>query len=83
MDVFKEMEKLHQSFLFQKIIERANYPVIPVHIQKGIKPPCCKLLQCLLKKYRVPASLSFGALVYKGQESLLSTRHEHELCFED
>lgn len=83
MDIFQEMEKFHQSKLFCQIIEGANYPVIPVQIQKGIKSPRFQFLQKFLTKYRVPASISFGDLVYKGQESLLSTRHEHELCFEE
>lgn len=81
-DVYKEVETLYQSAPFNKIIEAADYPIIPVYIEKGIKHPRLHFCKRLLKKYRVPASVSFGNMIYSGHQSILETRHEHELCFE-
>lgn len=82
-DLYNEVEKLHQSNPFHKIIEVANYPIIPVRIFKGEKHPKLQILKRVLKKYRVPASISFGRVVYQGHHSLLNSRHELELCFDD
>lgn len=82
-DLFQEVEKLHQSPRFREIIEVADYPVIPVQIEKGSKHTSYRWLTHLLRKIRVPASISFGRIIYPGHESLLSSRHEHEICFED
>lgn len=82
-DIYLEVEKLHQSSPFNQIIEAANYPIIPVRIEKGIKQLRFHFFKRLLKKYHVPASVSFGKVVYRGHQSLLESRHEHELCFED
>ena len=38
-DIYTEVEKLHQSAPFNQILEAANYPIIPVRIEKGIKQP--------------------------------------------
>jgi acyl-[acyl-carrier-protein]-phospholipid O-acyltransferase/long-chain-fatty-acid--[acyl-carrier-protein] ligase len=81
-NIYKEVEKLHQSKPFNQIIEAANYPIIPVHIEKGEKEQKACFFKGLLKKYRVPASISFGSIIYSGHRSLLETRHEHELCFD-
>ncbi|MBA3721127.1 MAG: MFS transporter [Parachlamydiaceae bacterium] len=82
-DLYKEVEKLHQSSPFHKIIEKANYPIIPVKIQKGEKHPRVQICRRLLQKYRVPASIAFGRIVYPGHHSLLNSKHELELCFDE
>ncbi|CUI18005.1 conserved putative membrane protein [Candidatus Protochlamydia naegleriophila] len=82
-DIYSEVEKLNHSAPFNHIIEAANYPIIPVRIEKGIKHPRFQFLKRLLNKYRVPASVAFGSLIYTGHQSLLESKHEHELCFED
>jgi acyl-[acyl-carrier-protein]-phospholipid O-acyltransferase / long-chain-fatty-acid--[acyl-carrier-protein] ligase len=82
-DIYTEVEKLHQTSPFNQILEAANYPIIPVRIEKSIKQLRFHLFKRLLKKFRVPASVSFGNIVYDGHQSLLTTRHEHELCFDD
>jgi acyl-[acyl-carrier-protein]-phospholipid O-acyltransferase/long-chain-fatty-acid--[acyl-carrier-protein] ligase len=82
-DIYSEVEKLHQASPFNQILEAANYPIIPVRIEKGVKQPRVQFLKRLLIKFRVPVSVAFGDLIYVGHESLLASRHEHELCFED
>lgn len=82
-NLYQELEKLHQSNPFNEIIHAANYPIIPVKIEKGDKYSRWEILTHLLKKYRVPASVTFGRIIYFGQESLLLSRHEHELCYEE
>jgi len=82
-DIYLEVEKLSESAPFNQIIEVANYPIIPVRIQKGNKPSSFQFFKRLLKKYRVPASVSFGRIIYAGHQSLLETPHEHELCYEE
>lgn len=81
--LYPEVEKLYQSELFNEIIQAANYPLIPVHIEKKDVNPKVTFFKCLLNKYQVPASLSFGSIVYSGDRCLLEARHEHELCFND
>lgn len=82
-DIFKEVEKLHQSMPFNAILETANYPIIPVRIQKGVKNPRSRFLRGLQCKFRVPATLFFNNVIYSGHQSLLASRHELELCFDD
>lgn len=82
-DIYSEVEKLNQSSPFNDIIEVANYPIIPVQIEKGTKESRFKFFQLLLKKYRIPAFVAFGTMIYTGHQSLLQTRHEHELCLDD
>jgi len=81
-DIYAEVEKLHQTAPFNQILEAANYPIIPVRIEKGIKEPRFPTLKRFLKKFRVPASVTFGNIVYCGHASLLVTPHEHEICYE-
>lgn len=81
-DVDSEIEKLYQSSPFNQIIEEANYPIIPVRIEKGVKHPRFECLQRFFKKYRVPASIAFGGIIYTGQ-SLDDFRHEHEFDLEE
>ena len=83
LDVNSEIEKLHLTAPFNKILEAANYPLIPVKIEKGVKQPSLQFFKNLLKKFRVPASVTFGNMVYAGNHSLLNKRHEHELCYEE
>lgn len=78
-DVYKEVERLHQSSLFCKIVEIANYPVIPVQIEKGTKLPRFQFCKRVMSRYQVPASVAFGLLIYRGNEGILSARHEHEI----
>ena len=80
-DIYSEVEKLHHTPPFNHILETANYPVIPVRIEKGTKHSPNGFLKRLLKKFRVPASVSFGSIVYEGNRSLLDARHEHELIW--
>lgn len=82
-DIYSEVEKLHQTAPFNQILADANYPLIPVKIEKGTKHSPFNLFKRLLRKFRVPASITFGGIVYAGHQSLLEARHEHELCFED
>jgi len=60
-DLEKEIEKLNRSYSFVDICDGTNYPVIPVIIEKGEKknsqPP---FFTRLLKKFRIPAAISFG-----------------------
>lgn len=78
-DVKSEVDKLHQSSPFNQIIEEANYPIIPVHIDKGVKHSSSKFIQ----RYHVPASIAFGQIIYSGQPSFLESRHEHELVLDE
>lgn len=84
-DIYTEVEKLHHAEPFNRILEAANYPIIPVRIEKGTKQkhPRFQIFNPLLRKIRVPAAVTFGSIVYSGHQSLLDSRHEHELCFED
>lgn len=82
-DIYSEVEKLHQTEPFNRILETANYPIIPVRIEKGVKQARYPVFKRLLKKFHVPASVTFGNIVYSGHESLLAAPHEHELCFEE
>lgn len=82
-DIYTEVEKLHHASPFNRILEAANYPIIPVRIEKGVKQPRFPVFKRLLKKFHVPASVTFGSIVYSGHESLLISRHEHEICFEE
>lgn len=81
-DVTTEVEKLHQTSPFNHILEEANYPIIPVRIEKGIKQSGFPIFKRILKRIHVPASISFGNVVFSGHESVLATPHEHELLFE-
>lgn len=82
-DIYAEVEKLHQAAPFNHILEEANYPIIPVRIQKGVKHSRLQIFKRLLKKYKVPACVAFGNIIYWGHQSLLEERHEHEIVYED
>ncbi|MDP1879848.1 MAG: MFS transporter [Parachlamydiaceae bacterium] len=78
-NIYSEVEKLYQSHPFNRIIEEANYPIIPVHIEKKEKDTSIRFLQ----KFKVPANVSFRSIVYSGHRSLLERPHEHDFYFED
>lgn len=63
-DICDEMEKLKHSYSFREILEQTHYPMIPVAIEKGEKhKKHSPLVTRLLKKFRVPAALSFGSMI--------------------
>jgi acyl-[acyl-carrier-protein]-phospholipid O-acyltransferase / long-chain-fatty-acid--[acyl-carrier-protein] ligase len=77
--VMEEINNLNHSFAFRKIIEEANYPIVPVMIEKGEKQAKhSPFLSRLLRKFRVPASVRFGKVIYAGHQSVLE--EPHELC---
>ncbi len=82
-DIYSEAEKLHQTAPFNRILEAANYPIIPVRIAKGTRCLDLAWFGRFLKKFQVPASVAFGSMVYSGHQSLLHMPHEHEIFFED
>lgn len=59
-DLNAEIEKLKHSYSFCEIVDETNFPIIPVVIEKGEKPERSGFLTRLLKKFRVPAAVSFG-----------------------
>lgn len=59
-DICEEIEKLKHSFAFTEILNDNQYPMIPVAIQKGEKNNPSRYFTRLLKKFRVPAAISFG-----------------------
>jgi acyl-[acyl-carrier-protein]-phospholipid O-acyltransferase/long-chain-fatty-acid--[acyl-carrier-protein] ligase len=63
-NICDEIEKLKHSYSFREILEQTHYPMIPVAIEKGEKHAKKSLLITrLLKKFRVPAALSFGSMI--------------------
>lgn len=60
-DLIQEIEKLNRSYPFQDLCEEKDYPIIPVIIEKGEKHcSMSSFFTRLLKKFRVPAAISFG-----------------------
>jgi acyl-[acyl-carrier-protein]-phospholipid O-acyltransferase/long-chain-fatty-acid--[acyl-carrier-protein] ligase len=63
-DICDEIEKLKHSYSFREILEQTHYPMIPVAIEKGKNAAKkSELTTKLLKKFRVPAALSFGSMI--------------------
>lgn len=62
-DICEEIEKLKHSYSFRELLEETHYPMIPVAIEKGEKDNRSKFFTRLLKKFRVPAALSFGSMI--------------------
>jgi acyl-[acyl-carrier-protein]-phospholipid O-acyltransferase/long-chain-fatty-acid--[acyl-carrier-protein] ligase len=60
-DTSKEIDKLMHSYSFKEILERQGCPIIPVYIDKGTKSKQPRFFVKLLRKFRVPASISFGS----------------------
>jgi acyl-[acyl-carrier-protein]-phospholipid O-acyltransferase/long-chain-fatty-acid--[acyl-carrier-protein] ligase len=82
-NVYSEVEKLHQSAPFSGILESANYPIIPVQIGKGDGQIKNHWMKILVNKFRVPASIMFGNIIYSGDSGVLESKHEHEYDFDD
>jgi acyl-[acyl-carrier-protein]-phospholipid O-acyltransferase / long-chain-fatty-acid--[acyl-carrier-protein] ligase len=59
-NLFEEIEKIKESYSFQEILEETGYRMIPVIIEKGEKYNQSRLFTRFLKKFRVPAAISFG-----------------------
>lgn len=63
-DLSEEIEKLKHSYSFTEILDTTHYPLIPVQIEKGEKSKKrSPFLTRLLKKFRVPAAISFGSMI--------------------
>ncbi len=63
-DICDEIEKLKHSYSFREILEQTHYPMVPVAIEKGEKNPITsRLFTRLLRKFRVPAGISFGTMI--------------------
>lgn len=63
-DICDAIDKLKLSYSFTEILEKTHYPLIPVAIEKGEKgKKRSPLLTRLLKKFRVPAAISFGSMI--------------------
>lgn len=59
-DVIQEIEKLKKAYSLQDILNERQVPVVPVVIEKGEKTPLTPFFKRFLKKFRVPAAISFG-----------------------
>lgn len=59
-NVLEEIKKLSESELFCEILQGKDYPIIPVYIEQGERHHPSKFIARLLKKFRVPAEISFG-----------------------
>ena len=63
-DICEEIEKLKHSYSFREILDQTHFPMIPVAIEKGDKPgKRYQFLTRLLRKFRVPATISFGSMI--------------------
>ena len=63
-DLSEEIEMLKTSYSFTEILDTTHYPLVPVLIEKGEKSKKrSPFLTRLLKKFRVPASISFGSMI--------------------
>lgn len=62
-NICEEIEKLKHSFAFRSILEENHYPMIPVAIEKGEKNSNSRFFTRLMKKFRVPASITFGSKI--------------------
>lgn len=62
-NICEEIEKLKHSFAFRAILEENHYPMIPVSIEKGEKNSQSRFFTRLMKKFRVPACVSFGSKI--------------------
>lgn len=62
-NICEEIEKLKHSFAFRAILEENHYPMIPVAIEKGEKNSKSRFFTRLMKKFRVPATITFGSKI--------------------
>lgn len=59
-DLISEIEKLQESYSFREVHTETGFPIIPVHIEKGEKHERSRFFTRMMKKFRVPASISFS-----------------------
>lgn len=59
-DLIHEIEKLKESHFFHELHKDIGYPIIPVHIEKGEKHKQSRFFTRMMKKFRVPAAISFS-----------------------
>lgn len=60
-DLSHAIDRLNESYSFKEIKDETGFPIIPVIIEKGEKRAVrIGFLHTLLKKFRVPAAISFG-----------------------
>jgi acyl-[acyl-carrier-protein]-phospholipid O-acyltransferase/long-chain-fatty-acid--[acyl-carrier-protein] ligase len=78
-DICAEIEKLKMSFAFRAILEENHYPMIPVAIEKGEKHKQSRFFTRLMKKFRVPASISFGSKINDPLPMLID-ESDNEYC---
>jgi acyl-[acyl-carrier-protein]-phospholipid O-acyltransferase/long-chain-fatty-acid--[acyl-carrier-protein] ligase len=62
-----KIDRLIHSYSFKEILENSDFSIVQVIIQKGEKSTPSTLWDRWLKKFRTPASISFGD----------SIKHEH------
>lgn len=62
IDVHRYILQLQGSPYYQSAFEESEHSIVPVVIDKGIKTPRSKFFTKLLAKFRVPATISFGAI---------------------
>ncbi len=82
-DIYSEVDRLHHSAPFNQIIKLAEYPIVPVEIVKADRAEKSPFFERWIQKIRVPASIVFSKMIYRGNESLLPIHHEHIFCLED
>lgn len=80
-----ELKQLELPAL-EVFLNEKRYPIIPVKITKESPQDFCdwipQSVQTLLNKIHVPATVTFGPLIYAGHDALLALPHEHELAEE-
>lgn len=59
-DLLSEIEKLQESYCFREIHKETGFPIIPVHIDKGQQHKNFRFFTRMMKKFRVPAAISFS-----------------------
>jgi len=62
-DIHAEIEKIRSSYQFNEVLESGEIPIVPIHIEKGEKDKQPRFFKRLLNKFRIPAEISFGALL--------------------
>lgn len=58
-DLASEIEKHKDSYSFREVNTETGYPIIPVTIEKGEKHKQSRFFTRMMKKFRVPAAISF------------------------
>jgi acyl-[acyl-carrier-protein]-phospholipid O-acyltransferase / long-chain-fatty-acid--[acyl-carrier-protein] ligase len=63
-DICGEIERLKKCYSFTEILEQTHYPMVPVAIAKGENlQKRSQFITRLLRKFRVPAAVSFGSMI--------------------